>query len=64
MSSYVQTTRVTQVVRHLPAPLVKLLDAWSHRLAQRRAAQRRQKWLQRQAAPTATLDFHVKALGD
>jgi hypothetical protein len=41
------------VIRHLPAPLLAVLDAWSHRLARRRWQQRQQRWQQRQAGPAA-----------
>ena len=35
------TPLVSQVLHLLPGRLVKALDAWSHRVAQRRAAARR-----------------------
>jgi hypothetical protein len=38
------------MLRSLPGPVIGMLDAWSHRIAQRRARQRQQKWLQRRAA--------------
>ena len=44
---------VSQAIRFLPGPLLAVLDAWSHRVAQRRARERRQRWLQRDAAPAA-----------
>ena len=37
------------VLRLLPGPLLKALDAWSQRLARRRWEQRHTKWRQRQA---------------
>ncbi len=45
---------VVQVVRVLPAPLLRLLDAWSYRVAQRRARARQEQWTRRQAAKPAT----------
>jgi hypothetical protein len=53
MSITAYTTLVSQVVQFLPGALVSVLDAWSHRVAQRRARARQQRWLQRQAAPAA-----------
>lgn len=53
MGASVHPSLVSQVVRHLPSPLLGLLDAWSHRIARRRAAQRQRKWLQRKAAIAA-----------
>jgi len=50
MGALLHPTLIVQVVRHLPKWLVRPLDAWSYRLAQRRAQQRHQKWLARQAA--------------
>lgn len=60
MTATVHATWVSQVVRHLPASLVKVLDAWSRRVARQRAQQRRQKWLERQAA----VQQPIKVLGD
>jgi hypothetical protein len=42
---------VSSLIGHLPAPLLRLLDDWSHRRALQRAAQRRQKWLRARSAP-------------
>jgi hypothetical protein len=53
MAATVQPGLVSQAVRLLPAPLLALLDAWSHRVAQRRLRERQQRWLQRKAAPVA-----------
>lgn len=64
MSAIARTTWVTQAVRLLPSPLLRALDGWAHRQAQRRARQRRDQWLARQAQAAAGLDFRVKALGD
>lgn len=40
------------LLRVLPRPVLGMLDAWSYRIAQRRARERQQKWLQRKAAAT------------
>ena len=39
-----------QVVRNLPAPVLRALDAWSHRVARARALKRQRKWQQQKAA--------------
>jgi hypothetical protein len=44
---------VSVVLRHLPAWLLAVLDAWSQRLARRRWQQRQQRWSQRQRASVA-----------
>jgi hypothetical protein len=44
MNTLVQTRRsnlLAQVLRHLPARLLRALDAWSYRVALRRAERRR-----------------------
>jgi hypothetical protein len=41
MAVAVTTLWLTQALRALPAPLIRVLDAWSYRLARRRAAKRR-----------------------
>ncbi len=67
MSAVHPQTLVSQLVRALPAPLVNLLDAWSHRIARRRAQQRQRKWLQRkaaQAAATPAATYHLKPWRD
>lgn len=53
MGATVQTSLVSQLVQALPRPLLRALDAWSHRVAQRRARERQLKWLQRKAATAA-----------
>lgn len=53
MGAVVHPSLVSQLVRHLPAPLLKLLDAWSSALARRRWHQRQLKWQQRKAAKVA-----------
>lgn len=44
---------VNQVVQGLPAPLRRALDAWSLRVARRRALERQRKWARRQAGAAA-----------
>jgi hypothetical protein len=40
----------TILLRLLPRPLLAALDAWSYRVARRRAEERQRKWLQRKSA--------------
>jgi hypothetical protein len=42
MAAIVQTSWLTPVLRRLPSPWIAALDAWSYRIAQRRAERRRQ----------------------
>jgi hypothetical protein len=42
MATLAQTSLLTPVVRRLPGRLLTLLDAWSLRIAKRRAEQRRE----------------------
>ena len=53
MGAILQPSLLSQLVQHLPGPLLKALNAWSHRVARRRAARRQQLWLQRKAAAAA-----------
>ena len=53
MGATLHSSLVSQIVQHLPRPLLSVLDAWSRRVARRRAALRQQKWLQRKAAMAA-----------
>jgi hypothetical protein len=57
-----------QMVRSLPAPLLGALDAWSLRVARRRALKRQQKWQQQKAAAaapaSATAVYHLKPWRD
>ena len=39
-----------EVIRQLPAPVLGALDAWSYRVARRRALKRQQKWQRQKAA--------------
>lgn len=50
MNMVLQPSSISRLLRHLPASLVKVLDAWSYKVAQRRAQQRQRKWLARKAA--------------
>lgn len=47
MTALARTTWLTPVLRRLPAPLLARLDAWSYRIARRRAQQRREAGLRR-----------------
>jgi hypothetical protein len=63
----VHTSLVSQVLQVLPGPLLSVLDAWSHRIALRRAQQRQQKWLRRQARPAEQPEpvrYHLKPWRD
>jgi hypothetical protein len=53
MATAVQTTLVSSLVQQLPGPLLRALDAWSHRIARRRAEERQRLWLQRKARAAA-----------
>ena len=66
MGASVQSSLVSQVIQFLPGSILGVLDAWSHRVARRRARQRQQKWLQRKAAPTAepAMQYHLKPWRD
>lgn len=65
MGATVHTSLVSQLVHFLPRPLLGALDAWSHRVARRRAALRQQKWQQRKAAQAQTLAaYHLKPWRD
>ena len=50
MSARVQPTASSRLLRLLPASLLAALDAWSYRVARRRAEERQRKWQQRKAA--------------
>ena len=66
MGATVQTSLVSQFVQVLPRPVLGLLDAWSHRVAQRRARQRQLQWQQRQATPAAQQEvkYHLRPWRD
>jgi hypothetical protein len=41
MTTFVDTSRLNQVLSHVPARVLALLDAWSYRVALKRAERRR-----------------------
>ena len=47
MPAVVRTSWLTSVLQRLPAPLLAKLDAWSYRVAMRRAQKRREAGLRR-----------------
>jgi hypothetical protein len=49
MGTLAPSPRVVQLLRLLPAPVLRLLDAWSHRVAKRRQQRRQQAWVRRHA---------------
>ncbi|GAB3764469.1 hypothetical protein GCM10028796_19570 [Ramlibacter monticola] len=55
-----------QVIRSLPAPVLGALDAWSQRVARRRALKRQQRWQKRKAAAAAPANtvYHLKPWRD
>jgi hypothetical protein len=55
-----QTTLLTRVLRHLPSRLIAALDAWSYRIAQKRA-QRRREAGRRASAATGKLRSVLKS---
>lgn len=50
------TALVSQLLHLLPVSVLGMLDAWSHRVAQRRALERQRKWLERKAPPAAVAE--------
>jgi hypothetical protein len=64
MAAFVQPSLVSALVRHLPGPLLRALDAWAAREARRRREQRLARW-QRKAAPApAETAYHLKPWRD
>ncbi|GAB3660709.1 hypothetical protein [Ramlibacter alkalitolerans] len=57
-----------QLVHSLPSPVLRVLDAWSLRVARRRALQRQLKWQQQKAATQANAAgaavYHLKPWRD
>jgi hypothetical protein len=53
MAAVARRSLVSQVVRLLPAAVLRALDGWSLAVARRRAARRQRKWLQQKAAHAA-----------
>lgn len=66
MGTAVHTSVVSSLVQQLPGPLLRALDAWSHRIARRRAEERQRLWLQREAAAKAPAQevYHLKPWRD
>ena len=68
MGAYVQPSLLSQVVRHLPRPLLRVLDAWAAREARRRRERRLLKWQQRKGAVPAPAQaepvYHLKPWRD
>ena len=54
MGAVVQPSFVSFLVRHLPRPLLRALDAWAAREAVRRRAQRQARLQRKSAAAAAT----------
>jgi hypothetical protein len=53
------------VLHWLPRWLLRMLDGWSHRVAQRRARERQRRWLARTAKPAAEpVVYHLKPWRD
>ena len=50
MTTAIQTSLLSQAIRVLPAPVLRLLDAWSLRIARQRAQRRQQQWARRKLA--------------
>lgn len=66
MGATVHTSLVSLFVQALPRPVLGLLDAWSYRVARRRARQRQLQWQQRKAAPAAQQEvkYHLRPWRD
>ena len=66
MGAIVQPSFISMVLRHLPAPLLRVLDAWAAREARRRRDARLARW-QRKAVPVAApadAAYHLKPWRD
>lgn len=57
MTTAAQTSVVSQVIRVLPAPVLRLLDAWSLRIARQRAQRRQLQWARRKAVAAKPLPY-------
>jgi hypothetical protein len=44
MAAIASTGFVGQLIRQVPGPLLRALDAWSHRIARRRYEERMRRW--------------------
>ena len=49
MAAAARTNWIGLLLRGLPGPLHRMLDAWSHRVALRKARERQARWAARQA---------------
>jgi hypothetical protein len=66
MGAIVHPSFIGALVRHLPQPVLRALDAWAAREARRRREQRLARW-QRKAAPAAVpaqTPYHLKPWRD
>jgi hypothetical protein len=65
VGAIVPSSLVSQLVQHLPRPLLGVLDRWSQSVARRRWEQRQRKWLQRKAAlAESQAGYHLKPWRD
>lgn len=64
MGTLAHTTWVAQLLRHLPASLLTVLDGWSQRVARRHALQRQQAWLRRKAPKAAVPQYRPQPWRD
>ena len=66
MGAIVSSSLVSQILRFLPAPVLRVLDAWSQRVARRRWEQRQRKWQQRKlaGATDGPASYHLKPWRD
>ena len=66
MGAYAPTRWIGSALQLLPGPLLRLADAWSHRVALRRREQRQQAWLRRNmpTTPEAPLHYQLKPWRD
>lgn len=64
MAAFVQPSLVSAVVRHLPRPLLRVLDDWAAREARRRRAQRLARWERKAAPAAAQTAYHLKPWRD
>jgi hypothetical protein len=62
MAALAHRSWLTQVLRLMPTGLHAALDAWSYRIAQNRAQQRRLAALPR--TPAATIDYKLRPWRD
>ena len=59
MAAIASTGLVGQLIRHLPGPLLRALDAWSHRIARRRYEERMRRWNELKLASAAEAKLQV-----